>query len=154
LGKKSAASGFAPTLPAPRTGAGTSVLTFTAGSAAAPGTYTITLTGTPLTGRANSTTLILTVNNISSSGSFTAAGQFTYTSSFTSKAGNLHATLAASPGTTWRFSLINVGTNSGVTEVDGSAPLSISLSVPAGTYKFFVQVTSGCGAWTISGKHP
>jgi hypothetical protein len=140
--------------PASLTGAGTSMLTFTAAPAAAPGTYTITLTGTPLTGRANSTTLILTVNNISSSGNFTAADQFTYTSSFSSKAGNLHATLAASPGTTWRFSLINVGTNSGVTEVDGSAPLSISLSVPAGTYEFFVEVTSGSGAWTISGIHP
>jgi hypothetical protein len=144
--------------PAALSGAGSSTLTFTAGSAAA-GAYTVTVTGTPSSGMARTATLTLTVSpaavdTINASGTL-ASGSFTYTPSFTCKAGTLNATLTVSPGSQWRFVLINGATNTIATESDGAGPLTINTSVTAGPYSLYVQVNSGSGgAWSISGSHP
>jgi hypothetical protein len=143
--------------PASLSGAGTSTLTFTASSSATAGAYTITINGTPVSGTAKTTTLTLTVSpavKINLSGTM-AGGGYGYTASFTSKAGTLNATLTVPSGSQWRLALINVTANANVMEVDGAGPLTINTSVTAGTYEFYLQVTSGSGgAWTITGSHP
>jgi hypothetical protein len=143
--------------PAALSGAGSSMLTFTSGTSTVAGAYTITVAGTPTNGMAKTTTLILTVSpavKINLSGTLSAEG-YSYTPSFTSKGGTLNATFTVPAGSQWRFALINVTANTNVAEADGAGPLTINTSVNAGTYEFYVQVTSGSGgAWTITGSHP
>ena len=121
----------------------TGALTVTDNTTTSPHTVSLSGTGagTPCTG------------NICFSGNFTTPGQYIYTSAFASTAGAITATLTAPTGTSWRFSLINETLNQGITEQDGAGPLTITYSATAGTYAFFLQVTSGTGAWQINGSY-
>jgi VCBS repeat-containing protein len=125
-------------------GAVTGTLTVTDNTATSLHTVSLsgTGTGTPCSG------------NICFSGSFSTAGQYAYTPVFNSPEGTINATLTAPAGTSWRFSLDNHTANQSVTEVDGSGPLTITYNAPAGTYAFFVAVTSGSGSWRIDGSYP
>lgn len=94
-------------------------------------------------------------NNISFSGTVTAQGGYAYTPNFTSAAGVVSATLDVPAGTSWRFVADDATTNQAVAEADGSGPLTVNYTAVAGdSYNFFVQATSGAGAWSIAGAHP
>jgi hypothetical protein len=93
--------------------------------------------------------------NISYSGTIAAQGDYVYTPSFTSNAGTVTATLNVPAGTSWRFVAGDATANQSVAEQDGSGPLTISYTAVAGhSYDFFVQATTGAGAWSITGSHP
>jgi hypothetical protein len=93
--------------------------------------------------------------NINFSGNIAMQGGYAYTPSFTSAAGTVTATLNVPTGTSWRLVADNVTANQAVAEQDGAGPLTISFSAVAGnSYNFFVQATSGSGAWSMTGSHP
>lgn len=93
--------------------------------------------------------------NIVFSGSIATQGGYAYTPNFTSAAGTVTATLNVPAGTNWRLVADNATANQAVAERDGAGPLTISFPAVAGdSYNFFVQATSGSGAWSITGSHP
>ena len=93
--------------------------------------------------------------NINFSGTIATQGGYAYTPGFTSAAGTVTATLNVPTGTSWRLVADNVTANQAVAEQDGAGPLTISFSAVAGnSYNFFVQATSGSGAWSMTGSHP
>jgi len=93
--------------------------------------------------------------NIVFSGSIATQGGYAYTPNFTSAAGTVTATLNVPAGTNWRLVADNATANQAVAERDGAGPLTISFPAVAGdSYNFFVQATSGSGAWSIMGFHP
>lgn len=93
--------------------------------------------------------------NISFSGTVAAQGGYAYTADFTSAAGSATATLNVPSGTKWRLDAIDVSANQVMQEKSGKGPLKLKFKTIAGhSYSFFVQATSGSGAWSISGTHP
>lgn len=93
--------------------------------------------------------------NISFTGTATAQGDYAYTPDFTSGAGTATATLNVPSGTQWRFDVIDVSANQVMSEESGSGPLTLSFNTIGGhSYSFFVEATSGSGAWSITGSHP
>lgn len=125
-------------------GAFTGTLTVTDSAANSPQTASLTGTGGVTTG-----------GNISFSGTIASQGGYAYTPNFTSGAGAVTATLDVPAGTSWRFVAGNATTNQSVTEQDGTGPLTVTFSAVAGdSYNFFVQATTGSGAWSITGSHP
>jgi len=93
--------------------------------------------------------------NINFAGTVAAQGGYAYTPQFTSGAGNATATLSVPAGTQWRFDVIDVSANQVKKEKTGSGPLNLTFKTIAGhTYNFYVEATSGSGAWSITGTHP
>ena len=129
---------FKPTASGTRTG------TLTVTDNATNGPQTVSLTGTGAT-----------PGNISYAGTIASQGGYTFTSNFTSAAGTVTATLNVPAGTSWRFVADNATTNQAITERDGTGPLTITFTAVAGnSYNFFLQATTGSGAWSITGSHP
>lgn len=94
-------------------------------------------------------------STISFSGNIGSQGGYAYTPNFTSAAGTVTASLNVPAGTHWRFVADNVTANQAVAEQNGAGPLTITFNAAAGnSYNFFVQATSGSGAWSVTGSHP
>ncbi|GLQ94964.1 choice-of-anchor D domain-containing protein [Dyella acidisoli] len=93
--------------------------------------------------------------NINFSGNVASQGGYAYTPNFTSATGTVSATLNVPSGTSWRFVADNATTNQAVAEQDGAGPLTITFNAASGdNYNFFVQASSGSGAWSVAGSHP
>ncbi len=123
-------------------GTRTGILTVTDNATNSPQTVSLTGTG-------------VVAGNINYSGTIAAQGGYAFTSNFTSGAGTVTATLNVPAGTSWRFVADNATTNQAIAERDGAGPLTITFPAVAGnSYNFFVQATTGSGAWSIAGSHP
>ena len=125
---------------------GTAMGTLTVTDTASAGPQTASLSGTgigtPCTG------------NICYSGAFHTAGQYIYTSSFTSAPGTIAATLTVPAGSSWTLDLINVGLNQVVSGQSGTGTVNITYDAAAGSYEFYVSSANGTGAWRINGSYP
>ena len=130
---------FKPTASGTRTG------TLTVTDNASNGPQTASLSGT---GAASG-------GNINFSGTIATQGSYIFTPNFVSGAGTVTATLSVPAGTGWRFVADDATVNQSITEADGAGPLTITFTAVAGhSYNFFVQATTGSGAWSIAGSHP
>jgi microbial collagenase len=93
--------------------------------------------------------------NINYSGTIASQGASTFTSNFTSGAGTVSATLNVPAGTSWRFVADDATANQAITEKNGTGPLTLTFTAVAGhSYNFYVQASTGSGAWSITGSHP
>ncbi|WP_162791620.1 collagenase [Dyella tabacisoli] len=124
---------------------GASSGTLTVTDSASGGAQTSALSGTGGTGG----------GDISFSGTIASQGGYIYTPNFTSGTGTVTATLNVPAGTSWRWVADNATTNQAISEQDGTGPLTIAFPAVAGnSYNFFVQATTGSGAWSMTGSHP
>jgi uncharacterized membrane protein len=151
-------------------GTTTTTLTFTTSASTPAGTFMIPVSATsgPLS---HSATAALTVSQpvVVTPPVTTATATFTgscsggtmqgATTAFSTGAGTLTAVLSSVPaGTSWNFWLSDQTNNTTVTEQSGASPLTITESVTAASYYFYVQLTSTpCSdgdTWSITVTYP
>lgn len=138
----------------PITGSGTSSMAISVGSTVAAGTYSITVTGTPVSGSTETTTVSVTVTS-TSSGTFTLKVSPTSGSLVQGKSGYATVTTAVSGGFSSAISFSATGVPSGVTAsfspasvaAPGSGTVDFDLSAAktaaTGTYSITLTATGG-----------